>query len=74
VVAAFLSKGQGRALTFRLTDESLEDTETGSRWDDSGLAVSGPLAGTRLEAVPSRTSFWFSVAGALPGIALYRPQ
>lgn len=57
VAAAFLSKGQGRALTFRLTDESLEDTETGNRWDDSGLTVSGPLAGTRLEAVSSRTSF-----------------
>ncbi len=73
LAGAFLSAVGGRDLTFRLTDGVLEDTETGSRWDDSGAAVSGPLAGNRLLPVPSRTSFWFSVAGALPGIELYEP-
>ena len=72
--AAYFSTAGGRPLTFRLAEGVLEDAETGSRWDDGGLAVSGPLAGTRLEAVPSRTSFWFSVAGALPGIELYAPE
>ena len=49
------------------------DNETGSRWDDTGLATSGKLEGTRLEAVPSRTSFWFSLVGAFPGIDLLVP-
>ena len=71
---AYLSRASGRDLSFRLVDGAMQDMETGSAWDDSGLATSGPIAGTRLTAVPSRTSFWFSVAGALPGIELYKPE
>lgn len=56
-----------------LSDRVLIDVETQSSWDDSGRAVSGPLAGSQLKPVPSRTSFWFSVAGSLPGIGLYTP-
>jgi hypothetical protein len=70
---AFLSSADGRALSFRLADGSVEDVETGSRWGDSGVAVSGPLAGARLTPLPLRSSFWFSLAGALPGIDLYKP-
>ena len=72
--AAYFSEAEGQALSFRLVDGAVEDAETGSVWDDSGIAVSGPLAGTRLTAVPSRTSFWFSIVGALPGIELHRPE
>ncbi len=70
---AFLSSADDRVLSFRLADGSLEDVETGSRWDDGGVAVSGPLAGARLTPLPLRSSFWFSLAGALPGIDLYKP-
>jgi hypothetical protein len=35
------------------------DTTTGSEWDISGTAVSGPLAGERLERIPSTMEFWF---------------
>ena len=62
-----------RTLSFTLSDRVLKDVETQSSWDDSGRAVSGPLAGSQLKPVPSRTSFWFSVAGSLPGIGLYTP-
>ena len=72
--SAYLSDVNGRPLEFRLVDGSLVDAETGSTWDDGGVARSGPLVGARLSSVPSRTSFWFSVAGALPGIDLHRPE
>ena len=32
---------------------------TGSEWDISGTAVSGPLAGATLTRIPSTTEFWF---------------
>ena len=70
---AFFRELDGRSLRFKLNQDVVEDEETGSSWNDSGLAVSGPLAGKQLAAVPSRTSFWFSLVGALPGIELYRP-
>ena len=71
--AAYLSTVDGRALSFNIDTGVLEDAETGSRWDDGGRAVSGPMAGTQLKAVPSRTSYWFSIVGAVPGIELHKP-
>jgi hypothetical protein len=35
------------------------DAQTGSEWDISGTAVSGPMAGQRFERIPSTTEFWF---------------
>ena len=35
------------------------DTTTGSEWDIAGVAVTGPLAGERLERIPSTMEFWF---------------
>jgi hypothetical protein len=35
------------------------DTTTGSEWDISGTAVSGPLAGRQLSRLASTTEFWF---------------
>ncbi len=70
---AFFSDAADMTLNFRPVDGVMVDNETGSRWDDTGLATSGKLEGTRLEAVPSRTSFWFSLVGAFPGIDLLVP-
>ena len=70
---AFFSDAAGIGLTFMPDGVVMVDNETGSRWDDTGLATSGKLEGTRLEAVPSRTSFWFSLVGAFPGIDLLVP-
>ncbi len=70
---AFFSKAAGMTLNFKPDGGVMVDNETGSRWDDTGLATSGKLEGTRLEAVPSRTSFWFSLVGAFPGIDLLVP-
>lgn len=70
---AFRAEAGGRRLTFAARDGGLRDRQTGSRWDAAGRAASGPLEGTRLEALPARRAFWFSVAIAEPGIGLYRP-
>lgn len=70
---AFSRRLEGRILTFRLQDGQILDTETGSRWDLSGNAVDRALAGQRLEQLPTRRAFWFSLSLAAPGIALYQP-
>lgn len=41
-------------------DAGFVDAETGSVWDLSGTAVSGPLSGKRLEAVAHGNHFWFA--------------
>ena len=71
--AAYFRQVSGDTLSFKIRGELVEDQETRTVWDDTGLAVSGPLAGARLDQVPSRTSFWFSMASALPDIELHRP-
>ena len=70
---AYFRQVSARTLSFRIEGGLVQDQETGTVWDDTGLAVSGPLAGAQLDQVSSRTSFWFSVAGALPDIELHRP-
>ena len=51
---------EGEVLTFTPDEDSFVDAETGSRWTLLGLAVEGPLTGTRLETVPHRNEFWFA--------------
>ena len=72
--AAYFRSVNGRTLTFSLDGGAVQDEQTGSKWSDSGKAVSGPLAGAQLTPVPSRTSFWFSLTTALPGIELHTPE
>ena len=69
--AVFLSTVSGKQLAFRYDDGLFIDAETGSTWDAFGRAVAGSLEGTALEPVPTRRAFWFSVAGAIPGLELY---
>ncbi|MCH8869664.1 MAG: DUF3179 domain-containing protein [Chloroflexi bacterium] len=71
---AYFADSDGRSLTFSLANGALVDDATKSQWDESGKAVSGELQGAQLKAVPSRTSFWFSLVGSLPGIELHVPN
>lgn len=41
--------------------------------DDAGRAISGPMSGAQLTPAPMRTSFWFSIVGAISGLELQRP-
>ena len=68
--AAFDPRVDGRLLTFVLEDGAFVDTETGSRWNRSGLAVEGPLAASQLVALPARTTFWFSIRSAFPMVTV----
>ncbi len=69
--------GSGSALAFPFgaldaegavaAGEAIVDEATGSDWSSSGKAVSGPLAGSRLEQVKtSYVAFWFAWAGFHP--------
>ena len=40
---------------------------------EAGRAISGELAGEQLEAVPSRSTFWFAYVAARPGVIVERP-
>ncbi len=63
----------GRTLTFSRKDDHYVDAETRSTWDAAGRAIAGPLLGERLQGVPSRRAFWFSMSIALPGIEVWNP-
>ncbi|MDP6452116.1 MAG: DUF3179 domain-containing protein [SAR202 cluster bacterium] len=69
--SAYFSAIDDRLLTFTVVGDAITDNETSSQWSFSGLAVSGPMQGRKLEAVPSRTSFWFSLVGSLPEVELH---
>lgn len=53
-------------LTFVFEDGHYRDEQTGTSWDIDGRALDGPLAGTRLEPVANRTSFWFAFIASFP--------
>lgn len=45
----------------RTADPSrFRDRATGATWDETGLALDGPQAGTRLTAIPTYQEFWHS--------------
>ncbi|MEO5366420.1 MAG: DUF3179 domain-containing protein [Magnetococcus sp. WYHC-3] len=58
--AAFEARlGDGRILTFTGRDHGIYDRQTGSRWNHLGLALEGPLAGTRLRQCDEGVQFAF---------------
>jgi len=57
---------------YRRPDGSLIDDASGSTWDFSGRAVSGPRAGRVLQRVQNITEFWFDWKRYHPATALYR--
>ncbi len=54
--------GTGPRLDLERTAEPsrFRDRTTGATWDESGLALDGPHAGTRLTAIPAYQEFWHS--------------
>lgn len=66
-VGVFIPQADGQALTFAPNaDGTFSDAETGSTWDIGGVAIDGPLADTRLEAVEHLDTFWFAIAAFEP--------
>jgi Protein of unknown function (DUF3179) len=63
----------GRALRFApALDFPIADLETGTRWNVSGHAVEGPLAGRRLEFVPSGIEKWYAWFAYRPSTEVYQ--
>ncbi len=50
----------GEELQFEPQDGGFVDDRTGSTWNVLGEAITGPLAGTRLDAIPHVDTFWFA--------------
>ena len=76
--AVFLRAVEGQALTFEATPQRqdgaalVRDRETLSLWNAAtGVAVSGPHEGRRLERVPSFVSFWFAWTDFHPDTELF---
>jgi hypothetical protein len=64
---AFEAVAAGQRLTFEAVDDGeFRDNETGSSWDITGVANSGPLAGERLTLFEHTNQFWFSWAAFFP--------
>jgi hypothetical protein len=64
---AFRPSYGGTNATFEARGDVIVDMETGSEWTLEGLAVSGELAGSRLEVIPEAyVSFWFAWATFIP--------
>ncbi len=73
-VAAFSRTLDGQTLSFDFQGDGIfTDRETGSTWDFAGRAEGGPLAGSRLERMSTRRSFWFAVAISFPGVKIHTP-
>ncbi len=73
---AFNARVDGERLSFESVDAAtMRDTQTGSLWSSArGVALSGPLAGTELEQLPSFVSFWFAWSDFYPGTTVYQPE
>lgn len=69
-VAVYLPVVDDQALTFSVDGDGFVDDETGSEWNLAGEAISGELAGSRLEQVHHLDTFWFAWATYRPGTEL----
>ena len=73
---AFDRRVGGQTLTFTMTSPNsltMVDDQTGSEWDASGWAISGPMAGERLAPVAdSFMAFWFAWSLYYPNIRVWR--
>jgi hypothetical protein len=72
--SVFLATVAEDTLTFRSENGAITDLETGSSWDMAGRATGGPLAGSQLTALPSKTSFWFAAIAAEPEATVFTPE
>lgn len=69
---AYQPEAAGMELTFEVRDGAFVDVETGSQWSLEGVALSGPLAGASLPAIPEAyVSFWFAFASFFPNPVLW---
>jgi hypothetical protein len=61
----------GETLVFDRRGADIVDRATGTTWAPGGVAIEGDLTGSSLEALPSRTTFWFALVGAFPDVEVF---
>ena len=75
VAIGFDRRVNGQTLTFSVADfaaPTFSDAETGSIWDATGVAIAGPLQGSRLAMHPDAiTVFWFAWSVYYPSTRLF---
>jgi hypothetical protein len=74
-VRAFKRKINGSVHDFFQVDGKdfqLTDSQTASQWNFSGLAISGPLAGQKLEKVHTLKDYWFDWKNYNPQTMIYK--
>jgi len=62
----------GQILQFTLTGGQLNDTNTGSVWNEDGICIEGFLKGQELRRLPAYQEFWHSWKTFHPGTGEYR--
>lgn len=62
----------GTNVNLRFESGLWRDDTTGSQFDFTGRAVSGEVAGTQLQPLPIRYTFWFAAVASLPHIEVYQ--
>jgi hypothetical protein len=74
-IRAFERTIEGQAFEFFAKDAAsgsvLVDATTGSEWDFTGWAVSGPLTGKRLKRLDVLEDYWFDWHGYNPDTSVY---
>ena len=68
---AFDRTVDNKTLNFKKSNESIIDSETGSTWSMTGVAISGPMQGTQLQVVDHSIYFWFAWASFYPETLIY---
>ena len=68
---AYIPVVEGELLTFSFTEGEIQDQQTDSTWNMAGTAVAGELAGSELEPLATRSTFWFALIAAFPDLELY---
>jgi hypothetical protein len=74
-VRAFSRKIDGKVLDFfraEGTSFQLADSQTASSWDFTGLAVSGTMAGKKLQKIYVLKDYWFDWKNYNPNTAIYK--
>jgi len=72
---AYVPRAGEQDLQFEVRQARIADTATGTIWTVDGVAVEGPLAGTRLSAVAKAyVAYWFAWAEFHPGATLWGAQ
>ena len=68
----FLRRLDDQLLSFEYKDDRFVDKETSTTWDVTGKAISGPLSGKQLSALPHGNFFAFAWFAFKPDTALYK--